>query len=139
MLEAEYASPSKQLRTSSLAGSLLYRTRDQIHEAELLSGMVLKADNASFNTYFTINTPGTVFIWDNDIGKVVFGVRCTPITDGSEVVEFDKLSTTNLNFIHKSKHTVLKLWVLCGQWVGEQGMKHVCLLTPIITRQMDIK
>ena len=95
VLEAEYMSTSELL----------------VSQDHFLIKFVIKFTNKKYykggidgvlNTYFTINAPGTVFIWDKDMGKVVFGVRCIPITGISEVAEFGKFYShvhMTLNFI----------------------------------------
>ena len=116
--KAEYKSASEQLGTSGLTGSLRYRTRDKIHEQELLQRKeVLKADDAVFDTYFTINAPGTVFIWDKDMGKVVFGVRCIPLTDNSEVAEFDKF----FHHVHHDSKLHPQIKTNSAQAIGAMG------------------
>ena len=97
----EYSLAGQQTGRVGASFSLIHRHQDARHAQQLLLNQaVVAADDPIFDTYYSINTPGTFFVWDKEAGKVVFGVRCTPVTHLTEVEKFDEF----FKHIHQDSH-----------------------------------
>ena len=68
----EYSSASQQIGRVGASFALIHHHHDTEHAQQLLFNQaVLTADDSIFDTYYSIKTPGTFFVWDKEAGKVV--------------------------------------------------------------------
>ncbi|KAF8455525.1 hypothetical protein BGX38DRAFT_1267121 [Terfezia claveryi] len=107
---------------------IIFRQRDDEYEKQLIKdNYVLLPNDNQFGSYYTIDLPGQVYIYDKDSNQVVLAIKCTPITKltKEEIKNFQDV------FIHLHKDSQLhnectsngpQATGRCGLWDGGLDM-----------------